>query len=465
MASRVETIPEDFLNHLAETIPGFSKENKKHQFELARMAWIGVSKTNQHSHFKDAMSFTYQELERWFGRANFNLVNRHLGFFNMTPGWSKEKKFTRGYFFSELLRSSIDAYLALSPWPTKTRLIKADGKARTAILHAVASKDKCGVSTNAWVNAKSLANVQVNQEALAALKSELQKACDDWRVAEETVGTTSYPELAHFERAIEMIGKVSRLAMTDGAGASRMVHSYEEAKSGRLYPVGISLASVQSVIKDAALAGCWEYDISNCHYSILDQMASKAGYECLAVAHYLKNKDAVRAEIATHAKISIDDAKTCLVALIYGARVSASPKTAIAEAIGVPAAKLLKSSPIFKGLAKDIAKAQNVILSTCAKTAKGWYLNAFGKSISHEENPDQIMSHILQGAEAKALQAAINLYPKDIVIVQHDGFASTRRLDAASISKAIHAATGLNLLLAEKQLKAGAYGYFLSRMT
>ncbi len=65
MSSRVVTIPEDFLNHLVVNIPGFGLESHKHQFELARMAWIGVNKTNQHSHYEDAMTFTHQDLERW----------------------------------------------------------------------------------------------------------------------------------------------------------------------------------------------------------------------------------------------------------------------------------------------------------------------------------------------------------------------------------------------------------------
>ena len=121
MTSRFESIPEDFLNHLVTTIPGFGEESSQHQFELARMAWIGMTKSNQHSHVEHAMTFVYSDLDSAFGRSNFSKINSRLDFFYRTAGWSRSQKFTRGYFFSDQVRASIEGYLARSPWESTRR--------------------------------------------------------------------------------------------------------------------------------------------------------------------------------------------------------------------------------------------------------------------------------------------------------------------------------------------------------
>lgn len=465
MASRFESVPEDFLIHLVASIPGFGKESSQHQFELSRMAWVGMTKSNQHSHVEHAMTFSYTDLDLAFGRSQFSKINSRLNFFNRTPGWSLSKGYTRGYFFSEHVLLSIEEYLARAPWESTTRLLMADGKSLKSIPSAVASKDKADVTTRAWVNAKCLSLVTVDLKALDRLKKELLAACDEWRRSEETAGAVAYPELVQFERVVNTIGKVGRLCMTEAAGAGRMAHHYEEAMSGRLYPIGISLASAQTVVKDAALTGNWEYDIANCHYAIFAQMAKKAGHECPAIADYLDRKDDTRSAIATQAGISVRQAKTCLVALMYGARASSWHENAIPAEIGVEAAERLYSSPVFKALMTDIAKAGDVMLSRCTSSPKGWKVNAFGKSISGEATKAQQMAHLLQGVEAKALQAVINSYPDDVVLVQHDGFVSRKKLNVADVSEAIFTATGYHLVLEQRLLEADAYRYFSSRMT
>ena len=86
-------------------------------------------------------------------------------------------------------------------------------------------------------------------------------------------GVYSFPELASIEAVIAMIMRVQVQSRTETAGLGFMAHRYAEADSGRLYPEGISLASVHGLVKEAALIGQWEYDISNCHFAITAQMA------------------------------------------------------------------------------------------------------------------------------------------------------------------------------------------------
>ena len=116
------------------------------------------------------------------------------------------------------------------------------------------------------------------------------------------------------------------------------------------------------------------------------------------------------------------------------------------------------------GLSGDIAKARDAVLSKCPKKRTGAIENDFGKSIAAKASPEQKMAHLLQGVEAKALQAVVNRYPDDIVLVQHDGFVSTARLDVDALGEAIFAATGYRLELEERLVVADAQAYFESRI-
>ena len=57
----------------------------------------------------------------------------------------------------------------------------------------------------------------------------------------------------------------------------------------------------------------------------------------------------------------------------------------------------------------------------------------------------QMLSHLLQGVEAMALESAHRLYPDSIVLLQHDGWTSTKELDTQALEDAIFKDTGYKL--------------------
>ena len=464
MASRFETVPEDFLQHLNESFAEFSAESERHKFALARMAWIGLTKGNQHSHFHDAISFSSSEIEAAFGRSKFTEVNLRLNFFNRTTNWSKDDGYTRGYMFSSATREVIKKYLDRPARTTLTRLVMADGKALGKIPAGVASKDKKDVTTTAWKSAKALKLVSVNLESLERLKRELMADAAAHRAIEAAIGRLHVPELEAVERTIAMISKVEVLSRAEPSGLGFMAHHYQEAQSGRLYPLGISLASAQSVVKDAALEGRWEYDISNCHFVITLQMALRHGYRCVEIEKYHGGTRAIRQSIADDVGVHVEHVKTCLLALLYGARGTTWRGSAIVETLGEESAAKMLKNPTFLALKGDIAHARKKILKMSERTSKGSIKNAFGKSISNKSKKEQQFAHLLQGVEAKALQSVINAYPDDIVLVQHDGFVSRKRLDVAEISAVLFSATGYNLHLKEVRLKALPGDYFATHL-
>ena len=461
--------------HLQKTIPGFKREADSCQHALARMVWMGRTKRRRHPHFEGAMSFGYEELEDWFGRGQFTAINDRLGFFRVSDNWlfkleggvRTDDNFTKGYWFTDLVQASRDKYFDRR-WRKETRLLFIEGqilKAQKTLPGAFASTDTKGKATRisrAAKGSKELRHVPVDLETLGRLRKWLTGIKREWlagRAPHDLV--TQYPSLVVIERLYELTSQVIRMAKTDVAGHGYIAQQYTESPSGRWYANGVNLQNSSSLIKEAALAGLWEYDFSNCHFDIIKQMAAEYGYECKAIADYLADKKPTRQAIADQAGISVDQAKVCLLAVMYGARASTWHENAIPEEIGKEAATRLYKVALFNGIVKDVARARAVILKKWPRTANGSLTNAYGKAISGTDKRARQLAHLIQGAEAKALMVAIDMHPNDLVLLQHDGFVATRKLYVPAITKAVLQATGYLLALEESQIQVNPDAQFL----
>ena len=461
--------------HLQKTIPGFKREADSCQHALARMVWIGRTKRRRHPHFEGAMSFGYEELEDWFGRGQFTAINDRLGFFRVSDNWlfkleggvRTDDNFTKGYWFTDLVQASRDKYFDRR-WRKETRLLFIEGqilKAQKTLPGAFASTDTKGKATRisrAAKGSKELRHVPVDLDTLGRLRKWLTGIKREWlagRAPHDLV--TQYPSLVVIERLHELTSQVIRMAKTDVAGHGYIAQQYTESPSGRWYANGVNLQNSSSLIKEAALAGLWEYDFSNCHFDIIRQMAAEYGYQCKAIADYLADKKPTRQAIADQAGISVDQAKVCLLAVMYGARASTWHENAIPEEIGKEAATRLYKVAAFNGIVKDVARARAVILKKWPRTANGSLTNAYGKAISGTDKRARQLAHLIQGAEAKALMVAIDMHPNDLVLLQHDGFVATRKLYVPAITKAVLQATGYLLELEESQIQVNPDAQFL----
>lgn len=461
--------------HLQKTIPGFKREAGSCQHALARMVWMGRTKRRRHPHFEGAMSFGYEELDEWFGRGKFPAINERLNFFRVSDHWHyklpgsqrSDENFTKGYWFTDLVQASRNKYFNRR-WHTETRLLFVEGeilKAQKTLPPAFASTDtkgKASRASRAAKGSKELRHVPVDLDALQRLRKWLTVIRREWQAGRAPHDlVTQYPSLVVIERLYELTSQVIRMAKTDVAGHGYIAQQYTESPSGRWYANGVNLQNSSSLIKEAALAGLWEYDFSNCHFDIIRQMAAQYGYECEAIAQYLNNKKPTRQAIADQAGISVDQAKKCLLAIMYGAKASTWHENAIPKEIGEAAAERLYKVDLFKGIAQDVARARAVILKNWPRTANGRLTNAYGKAISGTDTRAQQLAHLIQGAEAKALMVAIDMHPNDLVLLQHDGFVATRRLRAPAITEAVLQATGYLLELEESQIQVNPDAHFL----
>jgi hypothetical protein len=73
-------------------------------------------------------------------------------------------------------------------------------------------------------------------------------------------------------------------------------------------------------------------------------------------------------------------------------------------------------------------------------------MGTFGK------RPTHLLSHLIFGIEAQALKACLDLEPGSIVLLQHDGFTSTKKLHVPALEQTLLSATGLILKLEEEQV-------------
>lgn len=445
-------IPGGFFEELRAHVTGFVAEPERNQWGLAQMAWEGSQKGRQHRTTPGAMSFSAQELDELFGRRKFQPLFRRVDFFQRSPGWSKNEGVTKAYWFSKEVRQALASYAGRSSTEPEDLLYLSGSQMKVArsLPRAVASVGTKGraTSTADWSSAMGMNRVPVNVAMLESLQHWLQAhllALDLDRTDESLRWV--------LERLAALAGKLIRMSNTTLAGPGHIPQAYALAPSGRLYARGLNLQNAPKLIKEAALHRLWEYDFSNCHFTIVAQLAAKAGLPCPRIEHYLANKQLVRNEVAEGALITLDQAKRCLLALLYGAKASRLPSTAIPAEIGLDAADRLYALPVFQGLSLEIARARRVILDKWPRTANGSLTNACGRAISGKEKPSRQLAHLVQGVEAKALMTCVNTHPGDIVLMQHDGFTATRGLDCSRLQEALLRSTGLNLQVEERRLE------------
>nr|WP_181377809.1 hypothetical protein [Polaromonas sp. W9N] len=474
-STRSTFTPLPLVKQLAKDVPGFKSETLEVQAALAALVWIGATKRRQHNVYDGYMSFHYKELAHAFG-GKWNEINQRLSFLEMkdtgerlpwrfnAKGGTATDVHTKAYRFSLTVQASRDKYLAKRETHRLTRLVDMNGTGIATPPNAVSSLDTNGKPTSRWRllnNGDSMSLVPVNIASLKLWEKKFDKDIATWQATGKPPQDL-FMQYATLEILIELRDKtkqIRRMAHTDVAGLGNVMHVYKESPSGRLYTLGgASLQNAPKELRKAALVGLWDYDLSNCHFAIIANMARAAGYQCVAIEHYMANKKALRAEIANAIGISIDQTKTCLLAVMYGARKSTWHENAIPETVGVDAAKRLNDFPLFANIVADVKLAGAAILAHNKPNRQGGLVNVFGKSMPVQEKDgakvktkawSKLLAHLIQGVEAKAIRACLEIDPGAVVLIQHDGFTATKQLNVATLEKAILDATGYTLTLEE----------------
>ena len=458
-------ISDAFRSHLASTVAGFPALNLKTQSQLASMVAQSAARFRQHSHMAGWASFSYLDLAKKFGREKFNQLNAQLKIFEVVDDWSKLEGRTKPYKLAAPVEASRLAFYSNLP-TAPTKLLAGDGEVRhkpptNALIAKRTTETGTEVSRAGWNEIPVQAQVPVNVDELKRLEQQIQQETVTQTQIRKSTVQVDPVTAGYVLYAIRTVLHHANNTIAPGC----LIHKYQQSSSGRMYGQGVNLQSVNRQVRYAALHGLWDYDIENCHYSILHQMGAMAGLQCPVIEQYLNNKTSIRTGMATDLALTPRRVKRVLLAMIYGASLSEDPSTAIPSIVGVEPARALYRHPFFKALAADIAKARTVVLKKHRpfrgglRNLRGLVMRVAGKEARHK------LAHLLQGVESVALEAAHNVCAESIVLLQHDGFtATTPDLDLALIEGAIFNATGYSLKLSVSgPLKADVHAALMDR--
>lgn len=437
-------VPRDLLNLLSREIKNFGQLGLMHKCALAYMFEVCDTSWKQHAKWEDSASFNHKDLNVMFGRSRFGKVNKQVGMFEVTNQYYSDQGLTRGYKLTPNARRVKNKYLKVRQRPV-TELLELDGKVIRNPPKSVSAKDISG-RTTVWNKAKPPNVIPVDLDALIALEKQTRQTLD---ASSPDLFQTDHAKLA---RRLNDLGLLIRRANTTAAGRSNLMQRYQESDSGRLYAQGINLQKIPRVIRQAALAGCWDYDIDNCHYSIFSQLSDRYGYETKAINHYLNQKKAIREELAADLGLGVGDIKTCLISAIYGARDNLFPKNAIPTLIGGKAEQLFKHE-VWRAIYKDVLRGRGRIVDSQEVNRKGWIHNALGKPIKEDKTREKILAHLLQGIEAQALRAIVQTVPDQVLLLVHDGFVTRKRIKQSDLEAVMLRETGFNLNLSGNKIQ------------
>jgi len=461
-ADRYAALSEGFCRYLVRQLPHLKTFPKQTQLAVSRMIFQAPTRYRAHSHIEGAAWFTYQELERQFGRGRFAEINLRLGVFEVLKDeqgretWSKGQERTKAYTLTLKAAALHRAFMAGAFRRKLTRLLTEDGKyIETLPASAVEAWDGNDQPREGFKDLPITAQVPVRLEQLKKLLRDTQA-----RLYAHQFGSfqgelfNALPDYG-FLRALEQeVSGLVHLARNEQWPGSILTR-YQESPSGRLYAKSTpNLQNCYRVTRQAAMAGFYDLDIENCHYDILNQMAEQCGYVCTEIRAYLNDKRGRRRAMVELFGITEGQAKQAMIALVYGARESYREEDALPKLLG-SATQAVYAHPPFKALKDDISQARKAILAA-QPVSRQTIRNLRGKTIDiREANDRQQLAHLLQGVEAVALEAACRLYPNEIILLQHDGFTSTSPLDTRRIEEAILKATGYRLKVEQKVITVG----------
>jgi hypothetical protein len=215
----------------------------------------------------------------------------------------------------------------------------------------------------------------------------------------------------------------------------------------------------------------WDYDVVNCHYTIAQRLCRELGISCEVIDDYcdLTQTDKLRHDLAERVGISPGAAKTCLLAVLYGAKLNAvRPRSAIRQEIGVAAAERLFRDEWFLSLVAEVRRIAQEIIAGWRNRTPQFLVNRVGKGIKQSVRSNtKKFAHLLQGEEAFILRGIVDHYGDAIALTQHDGFTAYQQLDVAELERVVERKAGYPLAMKETQPRAVevAQHYKLSKMS
>lgn len=445
---RLKGIPPDFLAFLISHRPQLALEKPPDQTALAALVWTCVGGQRAHASHHGFQSHSHEFLYDLLGYARSTPLNHRTRLF-MTTFPDRFNKLTAGMAVMPDIDQELYHRYRTAP-EAPISLVDDTGRKMDTAPPVLRSRDAGGNNALTWRDVPIRQAVPVDVAAMEHLHAALLPA-----YLQPSELWNGY-QFGKYD-PVKVLSRLLRISHNTLASRREVVHEYQEASSGRLNALGVSLQTAPRSIRKAALNGTWDYDFANCHYSLLSQLARRIDVECPHVDYYLNHKAEVRATVMRVGGLEdIDDAKEALIALVYGASTSGARDSRLLELVGAHGLAQLRREPVFGGIAREIRVAGEMVIERWPNRRGGLLINDARKGLN-PRGPDawlgSNLAHLLQGAEAVMLKACCHAYADDILMPFHDGFVSRRRLDAAEIERLVYSDTGYVMRVDEDRIE------------
>lgn len=474
--------PPTFEEHLSKNIDALAAFPLPKRMALTSLVWENIENPKRYQHSLDKTCFSIPAK-----LLNERLGDKYLahmlatGLFEVGIEYDEKAGTTRGYRVTQLAHDNLESYAA-KDLVQKPLIDKTGSKVRLG-KNAIRSKDRQGNNTKfkgqiPQLGKISLAGVRMVEDSLAKVRnwfcqnietgelSNLDQNVYD-RFLQYDTGT-GHKKIENRDKAFQsyqaLITKINTIARVTKRPTGTMPFKYVEIITGRLYSDGINPQTWPRELRKAAFPGQYDFDFENCHYSIFSQLAKREDKQTPSIDYYLANKRQVRRSLADDIGVSKDDMKQCLIALIYGARLTVwegndkRKANAVTDIIGPEKATKLFLNPLYINMKLDINACRKSILR--AHTKSQGLVNAMGKALplkvqldkdGKKEKKVDFLSHILQGYESKMLETVVQLHGESITVLQHDGWTCTDgNICLNNISSQIQVKTGLVMAITKE---------------
>ena len=247
----------------------------------------------------------------------------------------------------------------------------------------------------------------------------------------------------------------------------KIYQHYFETDSGRVYTTGnTSIQQMNRIIRPIVMGGLgyWDYDVENCHFTLLKHIAAYYGYKRLdSIEEYLKNKSVIRKRLALLVDEDVHIIKQILLSILYGSSQMIRKGNAVTDLVGGKKQHELNDDAFIDRLYTDIKGLTEFIVEiTSREKTKHAYLRLHGQNVLYYENirhkrisvldengrktPGRnILAHILQGLESKILDVIMGSIGRDIKVLIHDGFITEHFIEHDILTKLIKAELDIDL--------------------
>lgn len=221
-------------------------------------------------------------------------------------------------------------------------------------------------------------------------------------------------------------------------------HQYVRGRTGRLQAIGYSLQNAPRKLKEVAFKGIgYSYDIEGSQFNILNQIFEGT---IPSVRTFCENKKEIRTQVAIELGCSIRESKRMLTASLFGI----SSHTLTDEGKEIGKSNFIKQLNEELGEAATIMKHETRALGYsrvpdsssygAGIEAKVWRTLGWSR---------KRLAYILQNEEVQCLEALIEEFGDDIILLHHDSITTTSRMDPDKLSRVVFEKTGYKLSFEE----------------